>query len=369
MDGVMAAEAIHSEVPECQVIIVSAVADPDVMRRAMVAGAREFIIRPWESGELVRAVRRVYELQMRRRGGQIVGDAASPQPAIPRHGRIIAVFGPKGGIGRTFLAVNLAVALAQNDKKRVLLMDGSLEFGDIGVAMDIRSQKSILDLLVEDEADLDPDLLTKVIARHSSGVHVLLAPSRPEVSDLVQPGHVRRILNVVRRLYDVIILDVAPSLRPTVLTMLDMADTILLLTTPELATLKNLKAFLESAERLSHLPDQVLLVVNRVSMKGAVSLADIERATQLKVAARVVNDYEAVSTSLNEGIPLVQSQPQRPVCKDIALLAHTLISDREGAGGTAKKRNGKGILLGPLFHLFPAKEPQGKGKVSRHDAA
>ncbi|HVG00119.1 MAG TPA: response regulator, partial [Chloroflexia bacterium] len=201
MDGIKAAELLSSELPGIGIIMMSVQGEQDYLRRAMLAGAREFLIKPFSGDDLVRAIRHVYRLES---GKRAMAMAASQVPMYgtmqlngqhpddPRQGKVLTVVSPKGGVGRTTVACNLAVALKLATGKKVALVDASLYFGDVGVMLNLLSNKTLVDV-VEHIDEMDTDLLNDIMTTHSSGVKVLLAPPQPEMAELVTAEHIRRI--------------------------------------------------------------------------------------------------------------------------------------------------------------------------------
>lgn len=350
VDGLSLAENLSTTVPYCQPILTSTRHDMELVRRAMLVGVREFLVKPFNTDDLTKAVRRVYEQESRRRSayraaGELIGPAGGAG-ARQRIGSVITFWGPKGGVGRTFLAANTALAMTQSQNGRVLLMDGSLEFGNVDVILDIDLKKGITDLLVDREEDLDPDLIGRVVAHYQPNLDVLLTPPT-DVHGLVTPMHLQRILAVVRRLYDYVLVDTRPSLDDTALAFLDLSDIIVAVSTPELTALRNLRVFLDASVHLGYGMDKVRLVINRYDMRTAIPVAEIEKACRRTVSLTIGNDHDVVAASINQGKPVIISQPQRQVSKEIAKLAELLLTPAEEEPKEAPKPRSLGV--GRLF--------------------
>src|SRR5262249_12201384 len=222
MDGIAATEAMLSQVPTVQVIMMSVQGEHDYLRRSMLAGAREFLTKPISAEDLSHAIRHVYRLQttQRRDVSSTPTEQAQGGDSGVGQGQIVAVFSPKGGVGTSSISANLAVALRQLTNKKVVLVDGNLIFGDLGVIMNFVSNKTIADL-ADRIGQLDRDLLNDVLATHTSQVKVLLAPPNPQTGELVTSDHLRAILELLRKEYDYIVVDTQSSFQDRALAVLD----------------------------------------------------------------------------------------------------------------------------------------------------
>jgi pilus assembly protein CpaE len=228
--------------------------------------------------------------------------------------------------------------LANSERRRVLLMDGCLGFCTADVALDIESKKTIFDLVVDNDGDLDPDLIDRVVVHHSSGIDVLLAPS-VESMLVLAPAQLQRILAMMRRLYEYIFVDTRPLLDETTIAFLDLSDTILTVCNPEIASLRNLRIFLDSAAHLGYGSDKIRLIINRADMRGAIPIAEIEKVCRYHVTQSIPNDHEAVASSINHGQPLVSTQPQRPISREITRLASHLTGSNNGHSTEVRSRH------------------------------
>ncbi|HEX9439172.1 MAG TPA: response regulator, partial [Roseiflexaceae bacterium] len=284
MDGIAATEAILSQVPTVQVIMMSVQGEQDYLRRSMLAGAREFLTKPISAEELYHAIRHVYRLQTTQRRYVTATPAEQTQGGDGgTQGQIVAVFSPKGGAGTSAISANLAVALRQLTNKKVVLVDGNLIFGDLGVIMNLVSTKTIADL-ANRIAEIDRELINDVLATHTSQVKVLLAPPNPQTGELVTSDHLRTILERLRKEYDYVVVDTQSSFQDRALAVLDMADRIVTLMTLEMPCIKNIKLFLEVAELLEYPAEKTMLVLNKADNRLGIRVENVEENIQHKVA-------------------------------------------------------------------------------------
>ncbi|MFB0533958.1 MAG: response regulator [Anaerolineae bacterium] len=354
MDGITASEAICQEATS-QVIMMSVQGDADYLRRSMLAGAREFLIKPFSSDELVSRIRRVYELGATQRAryqapAPPVSATAQRQPLGPDElGKVICVFSPKGGTGCSTIAINLAIALQTETEGRVVLVDSSLQFGDVAVLLNLKPVRTIVDLVPHMD-ELDGELLNSVMVPHPSGIKALLAPPRPEMADLVVPDLMKKLLEELRKNFDCIVVDTWTSLHDLVLTIMDVSDRIVLITTPDIPSVKNTKLFFEVTEALGYPTDKVFLTVNKVDRRGSIRAESIEAGIKHPVAASVVLDERVATLAANQGAPFVLSATNSPLTQDVVKLAHQLLDtliEKEEVAETAETPAGE-----KLAHRF-----------------
>jgi pilus assembly protein CpaE len=294
--------------------------DPDLpaLRRLMAAGARDVLAAPAGSGELLAAARQARASSAERR-------SAKHAVAEAQRGRLIVVTAPKGGVGTTTVAANVAVALRQVAGAPVALVDCSLQFGDVGVHMNLRSKYSLLDLAGASE--IDDAMLSRVLCEHESGVQVLLAPAEPEAAAQVDGAPVGAVIAKLRARYSYVVVDTWSFLDEVTETLLRLADEVLLVATPELPTLRNTKRLIEYAQRHQLATGHVLIVLNRFPSVEGISLDDVQQHLRHPVAANIPSEGMAVTQSINRGIPLVISHPKGWAAQNILRLAARLAGD------------------------------------------
>jgi pilus assembly protein CpaE len=322
MDGITATEKLAADVPTAAVIMMSVQGEADYLRRSMLAGAREFLVKPFSSDELTASIRQVWarEKEKQSRYAPVVAATETRREGSGEPASVTAVFSPKGGVGRTTIAVNLAVAAAQTGKQ-VALVDASFQFGDVGVLLNLNPRnKSIADLAAELQASELESLDTFMIT-HSSGVRVLLAPPTPEQAELINPAAVKLVLDRLRSDYDLIVVDCPSSFNESTLAVLDEADLILTMLTLEITSVKNMRLFLEVSEQLGYGPEKIRLVLNRADSTLGIRVADVEHSIGRKVDHTIVSDGRSVVYALNRGVPFFLSNREAQVSQDIARLA------------------------------------------------
>jgi pilus assembly protein CpaE len=342
MDGIAATEQLSAQVPTAAVVMMSVQGEADYLRRSMLAGAREFLVKPFSSDELTASIRQVYTREREKlsrmsampvmAGGGAAGAASSSDDDGGHDGQVVAIFSPKGGVGRTTVAVNLAVAAATELGRQVVLMDGSFQFGDVGVLLNLNPKnKSIADLVPELEAG-DPELsLDTFVINHSAGIKVLLAPPSPEMAELITPAGVKRVLEALRRQNDLVIVDCTSWFNETTLSILDSADVVLTMLSLEITSIKNMRLFLEVADQLGYESDKVKLVLNRADSSLGIRVADVESSIGRKVDHTIVSDGRSVVYALNRGVPFFLSNREAQVSQDILRLAQSVAGERVAA--------------------------------------
>jgi pilus assembly protein CpaE len=352
MDGIAATEQLASIVPSAAVVMMSVQGEADYLRRSMLAGAREFLVKPFSSDELTASIRQVSARERDKQSriavttmataGVTANGTRSGEPGEP--GSIVAVFSPKGGVGRTTVAVNLAIAAATELGKKVVIMDGSFQFGDVGVLLNLNPKsKSIADLIPELEAG-ELDSIDTFLINHTAGIRVLLAPPSPETAEMITAGGVKKVLERLRADHDLVVVDCTSYFNDTTLAILDAADVILTMLSLEITSIKNMRLFLEVAEQLGYEKGKVRLVLNRADSALGIRVADVEHSIGRKVDETVVSDGRSVVYALNRGVPFFLSNREAQVSQDILRLARSVVggqsvTDTVDAGKSTQKKS------------------------------
>jgi pilus assembly protein CpaE len=344
MDGIAATERLSNRVPTAAVVMMSVQGEADYLRRSMLAGAREFLVKPFSSDELTASIRQVYSRE-REKASRVVAAPVSRTTEAHEEGQVIAVFSPKGGVGRTTIAVNLAVAAATELGKKVTLVDASFQFGDVAVLLNLNPKdKSMAELVPELEAGRDPDTVETFTMTHSSGIHVLLAPPSPEMAELITPAGVKHVIEILRARSEVVVVDCAAWFNDTMLGILDLADVVLTVLTLEITSIKNIRLFLEVAEQLGY-SHKIRLVLNRADTTLGIRVADVEHSIGRKVDHTIVSDGRAVVYALNRGVPFVLSNRESQVSQDVFRLTSSIVGTKDTHEEDGRKPPQKGKSL------------------------
>lgn len=244
-----------------------------------------------------------------------------------KRGEMILICGAKGGIGKTVLSVNLAIALSKNTGTKVCVLDGDFQFGDISLAMDLQPTFTIKDV-IEGIHSMDPESLASYLMHHSSGVRVMPAPERPEYADLIDAAVLDRVCDLLLANHDYVIVDSNVGLQAQTLQLIEKADQVFVVTNLEMTTLKNSKLMLETLDLLG-VRQKIKVVVNRSTMESVIKATEASGILGEEHPYYIPNDFQMVSQSLNMGIPFVMNNGKSELSKAIFKMAEQLISRRE----------------------------------------
>ena len=293
------ADGMRLSRPSTSVVLVRDEVDAMVMRDAMHAGIRDVV--PLKDTESIRAaVDRAYQLYLALRG---------PGGAM-HQGRLITVFSPKGGVGKTTVSVNLALALADKGARKVCLVDLDLAFGDVAITLQLFPSHT-LEHAIGSEDSIDAPLLESLLTRHAESVMVLAAPSHPDVRERVTPMLVSRVLKALRDSFDYIVVDTAPAFDEQTLTALDETDECVIVATLDVPTLKNVKVALETLEMLDIARGHRHLLLNRADDEVGLGADRVESILGMQIACQLGSSME-IAAATNAGRPIMSENPRHP---------------------------------------------------------
>ncbi len=366
MDGIAATSKVIEIIPNVQVIMLSVQGETDYLRRAMMAGARDYLTKPPGADELMDAIHRAYKLKQKMGTGPLpasaiaASGASGSQSAHATEAKLVTVYSPKGGTGCTTVAVNLAMALQNllGPEARICLIDANLQFGDVSIFMKLQPSRTLADL-----APMQPistPILNSIVVTHASGVKVLCAPVSPEEADIFHDGEIegngmaspfRAILDFVRPQFDYVLIDTAHQVDDVLLTALDSSDLLLVVTRPVIPEIRGARMFLDLCSRMHLDLGKIGLVVNGVDNKRmGIQPEAIERA-MMPAIVHLPMDERIALRSANLGEPIMVKGARTPLGQALTTLAervhgrvHAQVA-AEDAAAEPQRRTGLGRLL------------------------
>jgi pilus assembly protein CpaE len=309
------ADTLRVTRPATSVILLRRRVDTSVLAEALRSGMRE-VVEERDLTALGDAVKRARQVWRALSGA--AGHAAQEGPT----GKLITVFSPKGGVGKTTLAVNLGIAFAAKDQSKVCLVDLDLGFGDIAITLQMFPARTIADA-VPLEVDLDFQALEPLLTPHRNGISALVAPVQPDAKDSIPPSLVSKILVILKQNFDYVIVDTSPAFDEHVLQAFDETDDLLLVATLDVPTLKNVKIAAETLDLLNFPKSRRRLILNRADDKVGLSPDKVESTLDMKIQASIPTSPE-VANATNSGDPIVSSNPRHPVSLAVEALANQL---------------------------------------------
>lgn len=327
MDGITATETIRKKVPFVQVVILSVQSDANYMRRAMLAGARDFLTKPPLIDELTSAIRRAGAMAQEERSKTALtfGSTGPLQSTASgfnstTSGKIIVIYSPKGGCGTTTITTNLAVSLKESSNK-VAIVDSNLMFGDVAVFFNEHGKNNALDL-IDRVDDLDTEIISDVMVKNkATGIDILAAPNQSQFVDVGIGESFSKILEFLRGMYDFILVDTTSYLTEVVQSCLDVADYIVLVTIQDIPAIKNTNQFLSLADASGIGRDRIIFVMNRYDRRISISPERIGESLKQPIIGSIPYEDRAISYSVNRGIPFMIDNKGIPAAKAISALA------------------------------------------------
>jgi pilus assembly protein CpaE len=342
MDGISATEALLKELPNTQIVILSVQNEPDYMRRAMLAGARDFLPKPPSADELVSTIRKVGPRALAQPAvvpmAQAPGAPVSIASGHALHGKVIVVYSPRGGVGRTMVATNLALALQTEDTPTVVV-DAALQFGDVAACLNLQTRNSLLDL-VEQVNELDTELVDRIAIHHPSGMKVVAGPARPEQAETVQGSQISKVIRFLATVFQYVVVDTSAALNESTIGAIDASDVVVLIGAPDLPTIKNLRMFFDLGEALNLTPQKIVLIMNRMDKRFGISAEKVADLLKQPIVAQIPLDDRVVPLSTNNGEPFILADRTKPIARSVLEMAQAVkarLAEIAQAGQEEKK--------------------------------
>jgi len=317
-------EKVSHQFPQTGIIMVEDELSEETMHNALFAGAKDVLIKPIDPERLMNAIYRIHQLQER----IVATKPETPQKKARKSelGQVYTVFSTKGGVGKTFVSINLAASLAKTPEKRVVLVDLDLDFGNAALALNLYPKFTISDV-IDDIRHMDSDLIESYLIPHESGIKVLPANLQPAMNDFINAEHIHVILEALRESFDYVVVDMPGRFVETIMPALGLADQLLVITTPELSSVRNIKVLLVTLKDLNFPQSKIRIVLNKEDARGEIKKSDVETTLNKKVDAAIGFDYRRVLSSLNRGVPLVYEYPKNNLSKNFEKMCARFVQD------------------------------------------
>ncbi|MGD2026611.1 MAG: response regulator [Anaerolineales bacterium] len=333
MDGIKATERIRTKLPGVQIVILSVQSDSNYMRQAMLAGARDFLSKPPDLDELLSAIKRAGEMahqEKKKAESTLAAVQASGFTSTggvvlaPRYqGKIITIYGPKGGTGSTTITANLGVAL-HSEQTPVVVVDGRLQFGDLSFFFNEQTKNNLADVATRAD-ELDFEFVDDVLLEHEeTGVRILAAPPRPEQAESVTGEEFGKVIRFLKNMFAYVLIDTNSGLDEVTLTAIDESDLIAVVTTQDIPSIKNVRLFLDLVLALGYPSQKLFLVMNKMDKRRTVTPERVADIIKSEVAAVMPFDDRLVVPAMDRGEPFLIQNRTHPISKGIFDLAKVI---------------------------------------------
>lgn len=346
MDGIAATEAVLQVAPRAQVAILSVQSESDYIRRAMLAGARAFLTKPPSADELVATIRKLNSLKPTGLLDANVVEVGKERK-IRREGKIVTIYSPKGGTGKTTLACNLAMIL-QTEDTPAALVDASLQYGDVAVFLNLQAKNDLADLAAQ-ATEIDGDLVENVAVAHASGLRVFVAPATPEKGDKIHAQQLEKVLHFLAGLYQYVVVDTQSGLNDLTISTLDASDLVILVATPDIPSIKNVRLFYDVLEAIGYSAEKVLLVMNRMDKRYGITAEAVSDNLKQPVVCQIPLDERTLIPATNQGQPFMLGDRSRPIARAVLELAQavrTRLAEKKEEEEEEVKKPARPRLLG-----------------------
>jgi len=333
IDGIAATDIIRKKTPYIQVVILSVQSDQNYMRKAMLAGARDFLTKPPLGDELISAIRRAGEMAQaeRAKGAQqntattstAGASNAAASYASASKGKIITIYSPKGGTGCTTISVNLAIAL-NNEDTRTVLVDASLQFGDVAIFVNEQGKNTILELAPRVD-ELEPDVVEEILINHTaSGIRILAAPQHPEMAEKISTDQFIKAVQYLQKMYAYVVVDTSHILSDMILSIIDISDVVILVTTQEIPSIKSARLLLDLLQNMGIKKQRIIFTMNRYDKRIAITPERVSENLKHEISVTIPLDEKIAITAVNRGVPFMLDNKTQPVGRGISSLAEAI---------------------------------------------
>lgn len=320
-NGYDISEKLYSQYSEAAIIMLEDELHEDTLRKAVFSGAKDVLIHPLIPSKMVDAIYKANQHQK-----ESLLSRKDSTPKIRRKnglGQVYAVFGTKGGVGKTLIAINLAVGIAKMTGKKVALIDLDLEFGDIALSLNVSPKFTIADI-VDDIRNIDQDLIESYMIAHDSGIKILPSHSRPMMNDFMNAEDIDIILRTLQSTFDFVVIDMPSRFVDIIQPAFAIADKLLIVTTPDVSSLRNTKTALITLNELNYPKSKIKIILNKVNKRDTIKKKDVETTLNADVIGSIICESRIVSESLNTGQPIMASKSSRTINKDFLNLVKRL---------------------------------------------
>ncbi len=333
IDGIAATDIIRKKTPYIQVVILSVQSDQNYMRKAMLAGARDFLTKPPLGDELISAIRRAGEMAQAERAKGVQQNTATTSTAGASNaaasyasaskGKIITIYSPKGGTGCTTISVNLAIAL-NNEDTRTVLVDASLQFGDVAIFVNEQGKNTILELAPRVD-ELEPDVVEEILINHTaSGIRILAAPQRPEMAEKISTDQFIKAVQYLQKMYAYVVVDTSHILSDMILSIIDISDVVILVTTQEIPSIKSARLLLDLLQNMGIKKQRIIFTMNRYDKRIAITPERVSENLKHEISVTIPLDEKIAITAVNRGVPFMLDNKTQPVGRGISSLAEAI---------------------------------------------
>ena len=329
-DMVSLAETVSASFPRVGIVLIASKVTTELLRKALRTGAKDVLANTQTGKELAKSLEVAYQQSQRFRTPVTDVRPQSPasEPRTKKAAKVVTFFSAKGGVGKTFVATNTGVGLVQQTKKKVILLDLNLQFGDVAVMLRLQPELTISEVVSAIDR-LDAEMMKSFLTVHSSGLKTLLAPVEPDKADAISGEEVVKIIEILKGMCDYLLIDTPPSFNDNTLAALDNSDEIVLVASLDIPSLKNTKLSLNMMDLLQYPNEKVKILLNRANSRVSLNLRDVEHSLGTKTAAIIPSNI-VVPLSVNKGIPLIIDAPRTPVARNLSGFVKQIM-DGDGA--------------------------------------